>query len=309
VPLHTRKNWRADNGGEAIWWKQQAQILSRTPDGYIAFLDADDEYAPDFLEKMLAFTLDNDLDMTMCGTEYVEADGSTRLDTPPSTRILMGGDKVLYLPEYYKYTTRYWAILYSLKLMSTVFFHLDVIDNHDLKMAKKISSYGATFYDVLRTLNASRQSGRCAILAHSLHKYYASPSQLTSRYTPNWFWWLNVMQKHMRDFMLSYGPISAENANFLNIRFLVWLKFILPRLQNADAPLETRLRDLIEIFNDDRTKTWLALDWKAIGIQTDKGEFLEEQLAWARQNRGDNQGECTSLKELTDILTDIKWIE
>jgi glycosyltransferase involved in cell wall biosynthesis len=309
VPLHTPKNWRPDNGGGKIWRKQQAQILSRFPDGYISFLDADDEYAPDFLEKMLAFTLDNNLDMAICGTEYVQTDGYSRLDTPPTTRILVSEEKALHLPEYYKYTTRCWAILYSLKLMPFIFHHTNIINKCDLKLVRKTTGYGATFFDVLRTLNAVRHSSRCGILANSLHKYYASPSQLSARYNPNWFWWVNVMQKHLRDFMLSYGPIIAENANFLNIRFLVWLKYILPRIQNADAPLETRLRDLVEIFNNGRTKTWLALDWKAVGILTDKREFLEEQLAWARLYQGSNEGECASLKELTDILTDIKWIE
>jgi len=248
-------------------------FLSRGDDGYIAWLDADDEYKPDFLEKMAAFALENQLDVALSGTEYINNDGTSRLDTPPETLIIEGTGFTEHLPSYHKYTTRMCANLYSLKLLTKMEF--PTLDKADK---------AATFYDVMCPLRAMQHASRTGLLAESLHKYYVNTlqEQLSFRYTPDYFRWINELQRQVRDYILSYGVISSENENFLNVRFLIWIKYILPKIQNADIPLQTRIADLTEIFSDERTKELLSLDWISIGIQTDKREFIGEQLDWAK---------------------------
>jgi glycosyltransferase involved in cell wall biosynthesis len=260
--------------------------------GYLAWLDADDDYKTEFLEKMLSFVTLNRLDMAMCGTEYVDADGTSRQDTPSKTLVFTGRGFVEHIPVYYKYTTRMWAALHRLSLFASGCDSLDF----------KKGSLSTNFNDCMITLYELREARRAGLLAESLHKYYQSPAQLSAKYTPKWFWWMNEMQARLRDFMLSYGPVSKENENFLRVRFLIWLKYILPRLQNADAPLETRMNDLSDIFSDKKVLELLSLDWSEIGIHSDKAEFLRETRDWAlAQIQGDGAN-TASAQKLIDLI-------
>lgn len=244
-------------------------ILSQGDDGYLAVIDADDEYAPEFLKKMTNFANENALDYAMCGTEYVNTDGTSRLDTPPKTLIFQGAGFSEHLPAYYKYATRLWGGLISIKMLAKT----------------NIEAYSppptANFADVKIALKLLGYATRGGLLAESLHKYYASPDQLSSSYTPDWFSMINELQEMLRAFILNYGPISKKNEDYLHLRFLILLKYILPRLQNAEAPLKMRLQDLFTIFTDKKVKNFLSLDWKATGILTDKLVFLQENLDWA----------------------------
>jgi len=261
-------------------------VLSEGDDGYYARLDADDEYRPDFLEKMLAFVTQNNLDIAICGTEYMYTDGNSRLDTPSESLILEGTGFAKHLPKYFKYVTRIWGGLYSLKLLEKMEFPSQLQDK------------SASFYDVMCALRGLRNAHKAGILAESLHKYHSSPNQLSVVYSPNWFFWINEMQRQTREFLLSYEPVSEANECFLNIRFLVWMKYVLPRLQSSDAILKTKINDHISIFQDERTKKWLQLDWKKIGITTNKNDFIQENLAWISEQ----QLECGEVREAANNL-------
>jgi len=267
-------------------------ILSHGDDGYMVWLNADDEYALDFLEKMFGFVTINNLDAAVCGTEYVTSDGTSRLDTPAKTLILVGSGFAEYLTIYYKYITRMWGGLYSLKLVKKM-----GLPTHD-----KFSDKGGAFYDVMCSLKAFSESERAGVLADSLHKYYHTPAQLSTKYTPYWFWWVNKAQARLRDFILSFGPISKENENFLHTRFLIWLKYIMPRLQNADVSLEIRMNDLYAIFSDKKVHELLSLDWSAIGIYSDKAEFLRETLDWVLAQAKCDGTNTAPAQKLIDLI-------
>jgi glycosyltransferase involved in cell wall biosynthesis len=245
-------------------------FLSHGDNGYLAWLDADDEYKPDFLEKMLAFVLENHLDAAVCGTDTIEQDGSIKPDILPETLVFEGTGFASYFPSYYKYTTRLWAGFYSLHLLPMMDFP------KPLKRKKR----QAAFNDCMCALRAFHIASRAGVLSQSLHKFYRSPNQLSKTYTPKFFWWINAIHDQMRDFLLQYGPISKANEDFLWIRYLIWLKNILPRIQNADVPLSWKLRDLYNVFSDGRTKELLALNWQAVGIYTEKNAFVRDIRDW-----------------------------
>jgi len=240
--------------------------------GYWVSLDADDEYKPDFLEKMMRFAMDNTLDIAFCGTEYALPDGSSQTDIPAQTLVVEDADIVSHLPTYYQYATRMWGALFSLKLLPRMEPPPD-----------RLEKWGS-MYDSKGVLHALEYAKRVGTFAENLHKHYISPNQFSRKiYSPHWFWWMNEIYEQTRMFILSYGPMSKENEDFLTVRRLIWLKYILPRIKDANAPLERRTWDLVKIFDDDRVIEHLALDWKKAGILTDKIEFLQEQLEWAEQ--------------------------
>ena len=286
------------------------RIMEGGDNGYLAFLDSDDEYASPFLEKMFSFVKEHTLDIAVCGTEYVTPDGA-RKDTPAETLIFEDSGFAEHFSVYHKYITRAWGILYSLRLLPLVGFttlekmgYTQLAKTGYKELTKEQAASAPVFYDCIHPLMAFQKAKRAGVLSESLHKYYINPSteHLSYRYTPNYFWWINFIQERAREFLLDYGPLSKKNENYLHIRFLIWLKYILVRLQNTDAPLKTRLQDITEIFDDARTKTWLCLDWDAVGIQTDKHEFLKEQLVWAQARQGGDHAAQTDAKKLIAVL-------
>jgi len=229
-----------------------------------ATLDADDEYKPDFLARTVPFLRENNLDMVFCGSEYIQ-DGSSRLDTPPRTRILENEDIIKFLPEYYQFATRYWGILYRQNIWGGL-IHLITAE--------------AGMQDSKNVLHGLEKSARIGVLAESLHKYYRAPKTLSRKYNPNWFWWVNEMYEQTRLFILSRGPLTPELENFLWVRYLIWLKYILPRIQQSDASAATKISDIIKIFKFGRTEALMRQDWGAVGIYSDKAEFLDDCRAW-----------------------------
>ena len=289
--------------------KYLPRFLAGDDDGYFAILDADDEYAPDFLEKMLRFVTENSLDIAVCGTEYMEP-REARPDAPERTIIFENEGFAACFPIYCKYITRMWGILYTLKLLPYANFGTfeemglttdEVPGYRELTTAQDASS--PRLYDCVYTLRAFRRAKRAGLLAESLHKYYVnSPTQLSVQYSPNYFWWVNFVQKRAREFLIDYGPLSGENEKFLSIRYLIWLKYILPRIQNADVALEVRMNDVFGIFTDEKVNALFSLNWKTVGIYSDKAEILREPLDWALEQKPGNLECFHAAQALIELL-------
>jgi len=237
-------------------------------DGYMAVLDAGDEYKPDFLEKMALFCTNNDLDIAFCGSECVSPDGSLRLDDPPNNRVMESGDIVRYISEYYQYTTQFCGIFFRLKLLSRI------------KIPRALGNFYG-MWENKAVLHALEHSKRAGVLAESLRKHYLLPEQMPVGYKSNWFWWVNEMFGQLRMFLMHNGTLRKESEKFLWLRYFVWIKHIMAYIINSDAPTLEQIVDINDIVKNDRTKLLLRQNWKYLGMQTDKKEFLREYLAWA----------------------------
>jgi len=154
---------------------------------------------------------------------------------------------------------------------------------------------------MLQMLSFSRRVG---VLPESLHKYYVTSGSLSFAYTPNWFWWVNEIQQNLRMFILSAGPMSKQNEDFLNKRFFTGLEFMLKRLRMANVSTATRALDMIDVFDDERTRTLLALNWKNIGITVEKHAFLQENLSWASAQTDDDSAH-NLIRQLVDMLENL----
>ena len=259
--------------------------------GFFAFLDADDEYHQDFLKTTLSFANENALDMVLSGTEYISPDGSSCVDAPAETLVLEGEQLVHRLPEYYNYAVYVWSALISTRLQPALNFPAQMENAANLQDAKSM----------LQMLSFSRRVG---VLPESLHKYYVTSGSLSFAYTPNWFWWVNEIQQNLRMFILSAGPMSKQNEDFLNKRFFTGLEFMLKRLRMANVSTATRALDMIDVFDDERTRTLLALNWKNIGITVEKHAFLQENLSWASAQTDDDSAH-NLIRQLVDMLENL----
>lgn len=109
--------------------------LANAKGRYIAFLDADDLWLPDKLEKQLAFMQSNDIAMCYTSYETVEADGKYR--------------NTIHIPGKIKYTD---FLKRPLTCSHTIMFDLDFVDKSLLIMPNiKRGQDGATWCQVLKS--------------------------------------------------------------------------------------------------------------------------------------------------------------
>ena len=254
--------------------KYRYRLFETGDEGFFAQLDADDEYCANFLEKTLDFALSHNLDAVACGTEWISPP-EIRKDIPAQTLVIQGQDFVKCLPKYYRYTNRLWGILFARKLLRKM----------KLGIPFKISESGGSFSDAVYAFLRFTRAERAGLLAECLHKYYILPDSLSYKYNPYWFQNINESQLQLRSFITSRGILDDELTNFLHIQFLTKLKYVLPRIMCADVPVEQKLKDIEEILSSKQIDELLALDWKTVGIYSDKEVFLKEIRQWIDDNK------------------------
>jgi glycosyltransferase involved in cell wall biosynthesis len=262
IALHNAINWKGN-------WILDV-IKDHSGSAYVCILDADDEYAPDFLEKMLAFMEKNDLDIAACGTDWI--DGQTgkviKRKVLIESLILEGSGFSKHFPIYRNFMTTVWGVVYSLDIMRKCSFEWP---------------RGAVFSDTAFVMEAFHTADRAGILAESLHKYYIYPGSSSYKFRPDWFQGCKYLDEISRKYLLAHGPISHDNQKYLYVQLLILVKHILPKIMYADVPLEAKLESIKEIFTDGMTRHMLA-HWEAVGIYSSRTEFLNETQQWILKN-------------------------
>jgi glycosyltransferase involved in cell wall biosynthesis len=262
-------------------------ILSKhDSNGFFAMLDADDEYSPGFLEEMLGFVTENQLDVAVCGTDWISEETHEILKHKVIEKniTLEGGDFAEKFPACRNFMVTVWAALFSFDLLKKCSF----------AWAKNATNFADTAF----CMEAFRRAGRAGILAESLHKYYIAPTTVSFRYNPDWFKACKYLHKISREYLLDYGPVSRENENYLCVLYLILIKYILPRIQNSDVGLSLKLTNILEIFTDKKTRQLLR-HWSEAGIYSDRKDFIDEIKKWiAEQESG-----LTHQPIINDILT------
>lgn len=247
--------------------------LAKNSDGYLCVLDADDEYSPDFLEKMLSFMQDNNLEVATCGSDWIDKQTGEIIkhDVIDKTLLLEGQTFAEYFPYYRRFMLTIWGTVYSLQLIRKCNF----------EWAKNDRSFPGTAF----CMEAHRYAERAGILAESLHKYYISPEIKSYRFNPRWFQECKYMYKISREYLLDYGEISKQNEDYLCVMILILIKYILPRIQLADVDLSEKYKSLKEIFTDNMTQ-YMLKNWDEVGIYSNKMDFLQEIEAWVYEQDG-----------------------
>ncbi|MGI6084072.1 MAG: glycosyltransferase family 2 protein [Acetivibrionales bacterium] len=251
----------------------ESELLKYKGTHYYAILDADDEYAPDFLEKMISFMKKNDLEVATCGSEWL--DGKTgktiKQKVIDKTLLLEGSDFAGQFPYYRNFMVTIWGAVYSLELLRRCNFEW--------------SKNAMNFSDTAFCMEAFHKANRAGVLAECLHKYYISPDTGSYRYNPDWFKACKYLHEISREYLLDYGELSKQNQDYLWVLFFILLKYIIPRIQQADADLYEKLKSLHDIFSDDMTQ-YVLKNWERVGIYSNKQNFLSEIQTWLFTQEG-----------------------
>lgn len=253
-----------------VWLKSNrwlSFLKNHEGDGWFSTLDADDEYTSDFLEKMINFATENNLDVATCGTDWIDEKNGNLMKQKvlSENMILEDQDFAEQFPVYRNYMVTIWGAVYSLALLRKI----------KLNWSSCIKSFSDTGF----CMEAFRRANRAGIFAESLHKYYVQPTTDSYKYYPKWFLYSKKLIEASREYLLDYGKISKQNEDYLYALHLILIKYILPRIQNADIDYSRKIKGLHEIFNDEMTQ-YMLTHWTEVGIYSDKAEFLQEIKDW-----------------------------
>ena len=235
VPLHNEKSW----GGNGIY-----EVLKNySKDCYFCALDADDEYAPDFLEKMLLFIKNENLDIAACGSNFVDMQTNKHLGMRllKNNLILDGEEFDRYFPTYHQFMRTIWGKVYSVSVL------------HRSKFKKyTLHGYG---YDTLFATNAFYNANRVGIISETLHKYYISSKSVSYQFEQGRISSDRILFDAAWDFLTSKcGAVSADNLNFLRMVYLNAIRDTLNVLINTQINLSDKLDYLLDIFQNQHTQ-------------------------------------------------------
>ncbi|MDR0578961.1 MAG: glycosyltransferase family 2 protein [Candidatus Accumulibacter sp.] len=267
VALANRKNHVVEPGNG--WWEISDAFSG---DEFLCFIDADDEYKPDFIEKTRAFAVENDLDVACCGSDFID----WRTGKVTSTRILKrdllieGDGFSTDFAVYHQFMRTMWGKLYRLRVM------------RGLDSARIPGVYYS--WDTLFAQECFRTAARVGILAESLHKYHVRPGSLSSRWDRRRVETDAILLKLARDFLTDKcGSVTPGNEDFLLAVYMNALTDTLDVLLKSGAPGDEKLAAVLDVFSREDTKRLAARERLGVflGIEQECAERRRALFATA----------------------------
>lgn len=201
IPHRNKQNNVVEPGN--LW---EDIIVDYDDSDYYCALDADDEYKPDFLEKMLSFINENNLDIAACGSDFINevTNGIWGVRKTNQDIILTTPEAFdVYFAEYHPFMRTMWGKLYKIFVMR--FWHRSCAPQID---------YG---FDTLCAIGVFRNAAHIGILEESLHKYYVSPKSTSYRWDNRRIDSDRILHKAAYDFLIEKcSKVNQENERFLS---------------------------------------------------------------------------------------------
>ncbi len=152
--------------------------IGRASGEYIAFLDADDAYGPEFLEALLGVLNENDADCAACSHLRIYPDGRTEADVFPLPEGVSFEDDILDEIIIPLLADRLKADLFNGFVWRYLFDRKKIVDNG-------ISFTGAYLEDELFLIEYFSLPSVLAVTGKELYLYTQNPDSATRRYMPD----------------------------------------------------------------------------------------------------------------------------
>lgn len=225
---------------------------------YFTWLDADDEIRPTFIEKTLAFAEMNDLDISVCGNDFVDV--RTKLQRG---KRISGHDLVIEndafsqcFTQYHQYMRTYWAKLFSVSVLRRI----------DIAQFPALP-YG---WDTLFTQEAFQNAKRVGILAESLYKYYVSQESVSHHWDARRIAADRKLYEVARNYLIKKtGHVSIHNEEFLLLVYMSAIRDTLKVLWNAQIPDSEKIAGVLDVFSYEYTKKLAAHEYLGVLLSND----------------------------------------
>jgi glycosyltransferase involved in cell wall biosynthesis len=211
---------------------------------YFCFLDSDDEYEPDFLEKGLALIERENLDIAACGTQFIDAPTGEKINQRYAVKddmILSGRAFSEKFPNYLQFMFTMWGKLYSLSLLRKLNF----------ESLRGISSQG---WDTAFTLEAFSHAKRVGIIGGTLHKYYISPKSSISYFDEKRVKSTGLVFEAYMRYLKKRNALTPRNIDTARNAYLNAIKSTTIVALGSDMALLQKLDALYAIFTNEITR-------------------------------------------------------
>lgn len=238
VPLHVEKN-DIRNSADFL-----PKIFRNTTAKWFVWCDADDRYDTSFLEKMVSFAEEHQLEVAACGYRKIDPEtGKPMLERVLKTPLLLRGDAFAErFVDYRGFMIFLWAKLYSIDLLKMAW--------GEVWNKEKRHVPGC---DSVAVLSPFRNAERAGVYPEALYNYYQYPASVT--HTAEYIEFQGYLEfwEATREYIASYGPISRRNEAFLFAVYLSFLTENLERIYAVDIPLERKLEEIRRMFQEPLT--------------------------------------------------------
>lgn len=235
-PFYSKKNFDKTINSE-FWLVSQ----NLNPGDYMCFLDADDAYESTFLEEMLNFVTQNDLDMAACGTNFIDANtGEVCGGRVLPQNLVLEKSEIFdfFFPEVHWNLRQVWGKLYSAKA-ARARFDVNKPDWYP-------DAYGG---DTVNVYECVKTSDKIGIYAKALHLYSISRESVSYKWIDGREQADFILFERAKDLLMhKCGYVSARNLNFLYAVQFNALRDTLNVLYNSSLTEERKIGITKELF-------------------------------------------------------------
>lgn len=233
--------------------------VSLKEDDYFCALDADDSYELNFLEEIIPFLEENNLDIAVCGSNYISAEKNSLLGKrcfENNLLLLNSAEFSDRFEEYHAFMRTVWGKVYNKRAAAALGFF-----NHlpeERRSLKNQLDYGC---DTFLAFSALREAERVGFYKGILHNYYISSKSTSYQYSENRIYSDKILYDDALDFLnKKCGQITMKNHIFVQMVYQSALNDTIKVIVNSDASGEQKLHDIFDIFSDERTLASITLE-------------------------------------------------
>lgn len=238
---------------------------------YLARLDSDDWWEPDFLERMLGFLEENHLDYAMTGTvQYFQGSGESQVLRKLETPVVLTLQEFAQLyPQLWVFPSTTWASLITMDLLRRACADAESTMQ---EMIQKKYSYGG---DTIQMLSYLEHSARIGIDDSALYHYRIHPKSVTYQYNFQRFDSNIAYYEHIRDFLERRRTFDSSKQAWLKAVHLHSMSSTLRLLRDSTLSAGEKLAECARIATHPLTATvlthycserewWISLMWEII---------------------------------------------
>lgn len=245
------------------------------PGTFFTILDSDDWWEPNYLEKLMKFQKDNDLDIAITGTvNYFEAVQQERLMRKSNQPVVFSLEIFAqHYPDLWMFPSTQWG-----SVMKAEIFRREYIND----LLEKTFSYGKDTLMMLRVLDRCQRIG---IDDSVLYHYRIHNNSISTTYKSNRFEGDLAYYQNIRDFLEKHRALDPAKDEWLKRVHIVSLKKTMKVLLNAKLLPKDKLSECAQIASHPLTKYVLETkceernEWFAIASAITEKSLQEGRAA------------------------------
>lgn len=216
-------------------------IVEKTTGDYIMTLDSDDWLELDYLEKMIVFLEDNNLDLALTGSlKYMDETGERKIHSPDieDNVVLTQKEFAENFDKYHIFPAAMWGNIMKIDVYKKV-------DGNSV-----ISRVKAMPTDTVFMLEYIKKCNKIGIRNDKLYNYRIRKSSITYEYNPERFPSALVYNELLTDFLKSNGVLDESYKEWLKSHIMFFFNMVLNSLMNSNASAEMKVKEVLKIFKN-----------------------------------------------------------